>query len=120
MSALELIGPLITVAANFKVCRYRQLVIWVDNAGSVEIWRKGYSTHCSLSNTIAKAINTVAVAAGCELFIKKITRCSNAGSRIADHLSKGKLQPARAEAVVAGIQMNGEPARLPRALLLWL
>jgi len=120
LSALELIGPLITIAANFEACRFRQLIIWVDNAGSVEIWRKGYSNHCSLSNTIAKAINMVAVAAGCEIFLQKITRCSNAGARIADHLSKGRLAPARSEALQAGFQMQNEPGRLPRALLLWL
>jgi hypothetical protein len=120
MSALELIGPLIVIAANFEACRYRPVVIWVDNIGSVDIWSKGYSTHCSLCNTIAKAISAVASAAGCELYIRKITRCSNSGARIADHLSKGKLTDARDEAATAAWPMQQEPGRVPVSLLRWL
>jgi hypothetical protein len=120
LSALELIGPLIVIAANFEACRYRPVVVWVDNIGSVDIWSKGYSTHCSLCNTIAKATNTIAGAAGCELYIRKITRCSNSGARIADHLSKGKLAEARHEAAAAAIPMRQEPGKVPVNLLRWL
>jgi hypothetical protein len=120
LSALELIGPLIIVSTNVQQCRYRPVTVWVDNIGSVEIWRKGYSNHCTLSTTIAKAINTVATAIGCELFIRKITRCSNTGAKIADHLSKGRFKEARSAAAEAGTPLCMEPGRIPQQLLLWL
>jgi hypothetical protein len=61
LSALELVGPLITVAAGYQWCRGTDLKIWVDNAGSVLIWKKGYSysTRCTLCTTMVKAIGTV-------------------------------------------------------------
>ena len=40
LSALELVGPLICIAAGRHLCRHRPICIWVDNAGSVGIWRK--------------------------------------------------------------------------------
>jgi hypothetical protein len=88
LSALELVGPLICVAANFSHCKGAAVNIWVDNAGSVKIWEKGYSTSCELCNTLVKAIAAVAASAGCQLNILKIRRCSNEGSVIADALSK--------------------------------
>jgi hypothetical protein len=120
LSALELIGPLIIVSTNVQQCRYHPVTVWVDNIGSVEIWRKGYSNHCTLSTTIAKAINTVATAIGCELFIRKITRCSNTGAKIADHLSKGRFKEARSAAAEAGTPLRMEPGRIPQQLLHWL
>jgi hypothetical protein len=120
LTALELIGPLIIISANFRECRYRPVTVWVDNSGSVGVWRKRYSNHCSLSTTIAKAINTVATAAGCEIFIKKITRCSNTGAKVADHLSKGEFAAAREQAAIGGTVLSTEPARLPAQLLCWL
>jgi hypothetical protein len=91
LSALELVGPLICVAADLANCRGRPLRVWVDNAGSIGIWRKGYSTRCGLCTTIANAINRVATANGCTMAIEKITRCSNTGSILADELSKGRF-----------------------------
>ncbi len=44
LSALELVGPLIVVVAGYLQWRGKDLKIWVDNSGSVLIWRKGYST----------------------------------------------------------------------------
>jgi hypothetical protein len=120
LTALELIGPLVVIAANFAECRYRPVTVWVDNSGSIGVWRKGYSNHCSLSTTVAKAINTVATAAGCEIFIKKITRCSTTGAKVADHLSKGEFGAARAQAAAGGVAVETEPARLPMQLLRWL
>ena len=38
LSALELVGTLICVAAGNGWCRNRPVRIWVDNAGSVLIW----------------------------------------------------------------------------------
>ena len=49
------------------------------HAGSVGIWRKGYSNYCRLSTTIVKAISVVAAGLGCKVDIVKITRCSTGG-----------------------------------------
>ena len=89
MSALELLGPLLTLSAGFKWCQQKPVVVWVDNAASVHIWEKGYSTACQLSITVVKAMHTVATAIGCSLEVKKITRCSSDGAIMADSLSKG-------------------------------
>jgi hypothetical protein len=92
LSALELVGPLICVAADFKRCKGAAVKIWVDNAGSVKIWEKGYSTSCELCNTLVKAIADVAASAGCQLYISKIRRCSNKGAVAADALSKADFR----------------------------
>ena len=43
LSVLELVGPLICLAAAPDMVRGRPVRIWVDNIGSVKIWQKGYS-----------------------------------------------------------------------------
>jgi hypothetical protein len=105
LSALELVGPLICLSANFQQCKNSVVTIWVDNAGSVKIWEKGYSTSCQLCNTLVKAIACVAASAGCcQLNILKITRCSTAGAVMADALSKGDF---------SGLPLAREKWRLP-------
>ena len=91
MSALGLVGPLICLAAAPDLCRGVPLRIWVDNAGSVRVWQKGYSTRCALCNTLFKALATVAAALGSRVDIQKIRRCSTPGAVLADALSKGAL-----------------------------
>ena len=48
MSALELVGPLICLASEPDLVQSAPIRIWVDNIGSVRIWRKGYSSSCEL------------------------------------------------------------------------
>ena len=120
LSALELAGPLIVVAAAHKLCRGKTLNVWVDNAGSVEVFRKGYSRNCRLCTTIAKAAATVAAGIGCRLEILKITRCSSTGAAMADHLSKAKFSQFRAVARAAGWCLQNQPAVIPTSLLRWL
>jgi hypothetical protein len=55
----------VVVAAGYLWCRGKDLKLWVDNAGSVLIWRKGYKTRCDLCTTLVKAIGTVASALDC-------------------------------------------------------
>jgi hypothetical protein len=62
--ALELVGPLVVVAAGHQVCRGQTLQVWVDNAGSVEVYHKGYSRNCRLCTTLVKAMATVAAGIG--------------------------------------------------------
>jgi hypothetical protein len=70
LSALELVELLICVAAGAGWCRNQPVRVWVDNAGSVMIWKKGYSTRCKLCTTLVKAIGTVAAGIGCVLVVE--------------------------------------------------
>ena len=88
MSALELVGPLLALVACPLRCRGKPIRFWVDNAGSVYIWKKGYSSSCDLSTTLVKAIATVAAGLGCRVELEKITRCSEPLATMADALSK--------------------------------
>ena len=120
LSALELVGPLVVVAAAAGLVRNRRLVIWVDNAGSVAIWKKGYSNKCRLCTTLVAAIAAVAAAVGCAVELRKVTRCSDVGSQLADHLSKGNFRECRQLAQEVSWPLVVEPARLPAALVRWI
>jgi hypothetical protein len=119
LSALELVGPLVCIAAGFRECRGKPVRIWVDNSGSIDIYRKGYSPSCDLCSTLARAIAVVAAGIGCQLTIDKITRCSNTGAILADELSKGRFQAFRRK-VTADWDLPPEPAHIPRSLLHWV
>ena len=49
----ELLGPLITITLFAEECRGWPVNIWLDNAGPVRIWQKGYSSWCQLFSTIS-------------------------------------------------------------------
>jgi hypothetical protein len=119
LSALELVGPLICVAAGAAICRGRPVRIWVDNAGSVAIWRKGYSSSCDLCTTLVAAIGRVAAALGTVVAIEKITRRSETGAILADELSKGRLRRFK-ENLPHDWQIPLEPAKVPPAILQWI
>ncbi|MBM3938748.1 MAG: hypothetical protein FJ333_08890 [Sphingomonadales bacterium] len=120
MSALELVGPLVCMTANPELVRAQAVRILVDNIGSVEIWKKGYSNVCGLSSTIVTALATVAASLGTQLFIEKVTRCSNEGATMADLLSKGKLTRFRSMAEATGWTLPVLPARVPKTVLAWV
>ena len=119
MSALELVGPFACVAAGADLCRGRPVRIWVDNYGSVAIFKKGYSTSCALSSALASAIAIVCTAIGCRLTIDKITRCSSTGAILADELSKGRFD-AFLRKRPPHLQLPTEPARIPASILAWV
>ncbi len=120
LTALELMGPLIFLAAAPDAFRRQSARFWIDNAGSVAVWKKGYSSHCSLSSTIIKATAAVAAAVGCNLTIKKITRCSSTGAKLADALSKANFRDFFSTADLAKWQVCQEPLTLPGPLVAWL
>ncbi len=120
LSALELAGPLIVVAAAHKLCRGQAVNVWVDNIGAVEVFRKGYSRNCRLCTTIAKAAATVAAAIGCILEVLKITRCSSTGANMADQLSIARFGEFRSTAAEKGWPLQLGPAAIPRSLASWL
>jgi hypothetical protein len=117
LAALELIGPLIAVSCWFPLIRQLPVTIWVDNAGSVGVWKKGYSNSCPLCSSIVTAISAVAAAAGARVCISKITRCSSEGAIIADHISKAEFAAMRLAATSSSLDQ--EPATIPPPLLLW-
>jgi len=120
LTALELIGPLIFISTAPAAFRRTHAVFWIDNAGSVAVWKKGYSPHCSMSSTIVKAIATVAAAIGSSVHIEKITRCSNTGAVLADALSKAEFAEFFRIADTAGWSLCQEPLSIPTPLLKWL
>ena len=119
MSALELVGPLVCLAAGHNLCRGRPVSIWVNNHSSIAIFRKGYSTSRELSSTLVAAIAVVATALGCRLTINKITRCSSTGAILSDELSKGRFA-AFLRKQPASWSLPTEPAVIPPSILAWV
>jgi len=120
MSALELIGPLLVISSGFLRCKGQPVRVWVDNAGSVGIWRKGYSTSCDLSTTIVKAIATIAAGLGCRIDIVKILRCSSPGADMADALSKADFSRFWSTNNSEDFGCPLSPGWIPVSLLSWL
>ena len=121
MSALELVGPLLGLCAAAHLLRGKAVRFWVDNAGSVFIWRKGYSTNCPLSSALVTAIASVAAGLGCRVELVKITRCSSPLAHMADALSKGDFKRFwRWENEDDGVKLAREPLKIPEALLRWV
>jgi hypothetical protein len=86
---------------------------------SIGIWRKGYSIHCSLCTTLVCAINRVATAPGCTVFIEKISRRSNTGSIISDELSKGRFTAFKCKLPTDWV-IDPVPAWIPPSILYWI
>ena len=116
LSAWELLGPLLVVCTAPDKVRNKQVVVMVDNEGSVRMYTKGWTTKCQLCNTIIVAINEIAVALNADVFVEKITRCSNDEAKAADALSKMKLEYFRKMMP----QANHGPQRVPVALTKWI
>ena len=116
LSCLELLGPLITISVIPEMVVEQHLVVYVDNQGSCDIYRKGYSTKCLYAACIAKACFDVAEGLGATMSVEKIRRCSDWGSLAADTLSKGKMAEFRE-------MMPGRdkiPATIPQTIIDWL
>ena len=121
MSALELVGPLLGLCAAARICRGGAARFWVDNAGSVFIWKKGYSTTCPLSTTLVTALACVAAGLGCRVELVKIERCSVPLAHMADALSKGDFRRFRRwEHEDSEVSLPAEPLKVPKALLKWI
>jgi len=120
LSALELIGPLAAISAGHKWAANAFVRIWVDNSGSVQIWKKGYSTHCGIANTAVKALATVAAGIGCRVTIEKIRRCTHPAAKMADALSKGEFKTFWQLADNTPWELFEEPMVAPSTLLAWV
>ena len=121
MSALELVGPLLAISGGYSFCKNSAVKIWVDNVGSVFIWKKGYSNSCPLSTTLVKAIAIVAAGLGCRVDIVKITRCSTPLASMADALSKGAFSRFWSLAnASSSLSLPSDPGWVPVSLLRWI
>ena len=115
LSCLEMLGPLAAMCVMKNEAYSESLVVFVDNQGAVDIHRKGGSTRCIYTSIVAKACFDLSQVMCCNLIVRKIRRCSDADSYIADMISKGNLQAFR--------KMMPERRRftqLPRALVDWI
>ena len=117
LTCLEILGPLVMLAGSPDMCRNTELISYVDNQGSVDIWRKGFSTSCMYSYTIAKAINDVSKGLNCQVQIVKIRRCSDAGSVAADALSKADFRTFREIMPKHDLEMVSIPSAISRWLM---
>ena len=88
LAALELIEPLLAIVAGAELLQGRPVRMWVDNSGSCNIWKHGYSGSCKISTTVIKAVAAVAAVLACKLDICKISQCSNSGAEMVDSVSK--------------------------------
>ena len=116
LSVWELVGPLLALVTAPELLKNKQAVAYVDNIGSVIIYKKGWSTVCNLANTIVRAIYLVATALHCDFWIEKITRCSNHGAEAADALSK--CDYTRFLENMPGAE--AQPRVVPSTLLAWM
>jgi hypothetical protein len=119
LTALELMGPLVAMAAGWQEFRGVPVNFWVDNSGACNISKHGYSNSCRLSTSIVKATAEIAAAFGCRVEVKKITRCSVPAAEMADALSKADFYRFREAAALAGLEVLAAPARVPLTLLKW-
>lgn len=115
LSCLELLGPLVILSIVAEEVRGQHLVCYVDNQGSCDIHRKGYSTRCVYSSTLAKACWDLAEGLGASMTVEKIRRCSDPYSRAADCLSKGKVEEFK-----CFVPDRNRPERVPEAVITWL
>ena len=121
MSALELVGPLLAITAAAKDLQGGSMRVWVDNAASVFIYNKGYSTSCPYSAALAATTAQVAAFIGCRVEVLKITRCSNPWASMADALSKGAFTRfSSLKSTTPGAVFPALPLPVPRPLLDWV
>ncbi len=74
---------------------------------------------CKLCDTLVKAIGSIAATTGCRVDIRKITRCSNDGSILADELPKGWFAAFKRK-LPDSWEISAEPAWIPPSILKWI
>ena len=116
LCVLEMLGPLVILTIKPNMIRNKDLEVFVDNSGAVNIFAKGYSSGCVYSYTVAMAINEVAKALNCNIVLTKVGRCSDVNTIIADAISKADW--ATLDRLMGN--RNTDPCRVPRSLLKWI
>ena len=115
LTCLELLGALVLLVSCADVVAGGHLRVFVDNQGAVDVYRKGHSTKCVYTSSIAKAIFEVAEATGVSISVEKIRRCSNRGAYTADMISKGNLKELRRM-----MPLREAPCEVPESILNWI
>ena len=116
LSVWELVAPLMALVCAPELLRNTQAVAYVDNAGSVIMYQKGWCTVCNLANTVIRAIYLVATALNCDFWLEKVGRCSSKETEAADALSKCDYY--RFLDNMQGAEPL--PRAVPRTLLAWM
>ena len=96
--------------------RNKALEVFIDNQGTVDIFRKGYSCQDHYSYTLAKALFDVCQGLNAQATITKICRCSTLMAVVADKLSKADIRGAKQLVPT----MTPAPQEVPRALIEWI
>ena len=116
LTCLESLGPLVAVCVGYTIIRNGAIEVFVDNQGSVDIARKGYSTADPYSYSVIKAAFDVAHGLNADLKVTKVKRCSEPGAVLADRLSKAQFHDMKKWMP----EMNVNPAFVPRTILKWI
>ena len=116
LTFLEILGPLLVLATAPRLCKGRDIRVWIDNSGAVQIFKKGYSSTCSYSTCVAQAIHVLACGLACRVYVEKVTRCSTPEAEAADALSKADFR--RFLACWSGPLPDA--GCVPQSLLAWL
>ena len=109
------LGALITLTVGVDLAAGGHIRIFVDNQGAVDIFRKGHSTACLYTSTVAKAIFEVAQATGVQVTVEKVRRCSNRGAYTADQIAKGHFAELRRM-----MPLRQGPWDIPRSIVDWI
>jgi hypothetical protein len=115
LTCLELLGPLVLLVTCGDLAAGGHLRCYVDNQGAVDVYRKGHSTGCLYTSTIAKAIYEVSEAIGVVVSVEKVKRCSDRGSYTADMISKGNMTEVRKM-----MPLREAPCIVPPSILSWV
>ena len=103
LCVLEMLRPLVILTIRPNMVRNKDMEVFVDNSGAVNIYAKGYSSTCLYSYTVAMAINEVAKGLNCNIQLTKVARWSDAISK-ADVGTMHSLMPG----------LNDAPCWVPR------
>ena len=116
LCVLEMLGPLVILTIRPNMVRNKDMEVFVDNSGAVNIYAKGYSSTCVYSYTVAMAINEVAKGLNCNIQLTKVARCSDDFTVVADAISKADF--GTMNRLMPGL--NDAPCWVPRTLLSWI
>ena len=97
LTVLEGLGPLAAVCVAGMDAMGKVLVVEVDNQGTVGVYKKGHGKDCPYVTTLVRAAYIVAKGMAIDLRVRKIRRCSDRGSCLADAVSKGEVSVLQKE-----------------------
>ena len=115
LTVLEGLGPLAAVCVAGMDAMGKVLVVEVDNQGTVGVYKKGHGKDCPYVTTLVRAADIVAKGMAIDLRVRKIRRCSDRGSCLADAVSKGEVSVLQKE-----WPSSRSLVELPRSIINWV